>query len=108
MDSDNQTYEMLVGLCVTDDKKYNRYREEMAPILEGYGGSFRYDWSIGKVFKSESAEPLNRLFIITFPSVQAKDNFFADDRYVAVREEYFEPAVMTITYVSEYVRQMTG
>jgi uncharacterized protein (DUF1330 family) len=104
MGANNEKYEMLIGLYVTDDEKYSRYRERMAPILEGYGGSFRYDFTIGEVLKSESAQPINRLFILTFPDVWSKDNFFADERYVGVRAKFFEPAVRTVTYISEYVR----
>ena len=90
MGANNKTYEMLVGLYVTDDERYSRYREAMTPILEGYGGSFRYDFTIGEVLKSESAQPINRLFILTFPDVRSKDGFFASgDQLAEGNQELF-------------------
>lgn len=106
MDTTNEKFELLVGLYVTDDKIYNRYRELMTPILKEYGGSFRYDFTIGKVLKSESVQQINRLFILTFPDVRSKENFFADEHYVSVRAKLFEPAVRSVTSIAEYVRQM--
>ena len=105
MNVKNETYEILVGLCVTDDRKYNQYRAAMTPILQQYGGSFRYDFVVAEVLKSEAGEPINRLFIITFPDEQAKEAFFADQRYVSVRAEFFEPAVGAVTSIAQYVRQ---
>ncbi len=97
---------MLVGLYVTDNEKYSRYRERVAPILEGYGGSFRYDFTIGTVLKSESVKPINRLFVLAFPDIQSKDNFFTDDRYLRVKAEFFEPAVRAVHPIAEYVRKL--
>jgi len=47
-------YEILVGLNVTDDELYQKYRDEMTPILKTYGGGFRYDFTIEKVLKKSS------------------------------------------------------
>ena len=40
--------EMLVGLQVDDDKKYEQYRKEMMPILTELGGTFGYDLVVEK------------------------------------------------------------
>ena len=93
MDAEFESHETLVGLHVTDEAKYDRYREGMTPLLEARGGFFRYDFRIGEVLKSEATEPLNRLFIISFPDVQAKEAFFADEEYLEIKREFFEPAV---------------
>ena len=34
-------FELLVGLEVSDEESYSKYRKEMTPLLEQYGGGFR-------------------------------------------------------------------
>ena len=41
-----QRYELLVGLHVTDQDSYTRYRQEMKPMLDAHGGCFAYDFTI--------------------------------------------------------------
>ena len=55
--------ERLVGLYITDDDLYQKYREGMFPILKQYGGGFGYDFKISEVLKSEVETPINRLVI---------------------------------------------
>ena len=40
MAADRGRHVVLMGLEVTDDASYARYRAGMTPILESYGGSF--------------------------------------------------------------------
>ena len=98
------SHEILVGLQVSDDDRYARYREGMTPILESYGGSFRYDFRIAEVLRSASDQPINRVFVIAFPDTQTKEAFFADPAYLAVREEFFDGAVDAISTLAEYDR----
>ena len=51
------TYEMMVGLTVTDDVLYQQYRDAMAPLLAAHGGGFRHDFTIQKVLRSASEHP---------------------------------------------------
>ncbi len=97
-------FEVVLGLHVADDESYTRYRAGMTPILHEYGGDFRFDFRIEEVLRSETPEPINRLFVIGFPSRDSADRFFADPAYVAVRSEFFEPAVRSITPIAEYER----
>ena len=96
------SYEMLIGLQVTDQTSYQAYREGMIPILKTYGGGFRYDFTVEKVLKTESTHPINRLFAIYFKDSSAKDAFFANEDYKRVRATYFEPAVAGVRVISEY------
>jgi uncharacterized protein (DUF1330 family) len=100
MDADGGRYVMLMGLEVTDDASYARYRAGMTPILESYGGSFVCDFVVAKVLKGPS-ERLNRVFTIAFPDRATRDRFFADERYRAVRGQYFEPAVARAIVLAE-------
>jgi uncharacterized protein (DUF1330 family) len=83
--------ELLVGLTVRDEAGYAAYRAAMAPLLEGRGGSFGVDVRVAEVLRGPG--PFNRLFTLRFPSAAARDAFFADPAYLAVRARLFDPSV---------------
>ena len=56
------SFEMIVGLFVTDQEKYAQYRAEMTPLLEAAGGGFRYDFEVSRTLKAEAGGEINRLF----------------------------------------------
>jgi uncharacterized protein (DUF1330 family) len=91
---------ILMGLEVIDEASYARYRAGMTPILESHGGSFDCDFVVAKVLKGPS-ERMNRVFTMSFPDRAAREWFFADPRYRAVRAEYFEPAVAGAIVLAE-------
>jgi uncharacterized protein (DUF1330 family) len=98
-------FEMLVALQVTDAERYAQYRREMTPLLEAAGGSFRYDFEVSRTLRSESGSAaLNRVFVIQFPSEEAKDRFFADPQYREIRTRHFEPAVAQVELAASYMR----
>jgi uncharacterized protein (DUF1330 family) len=98
------THEMLVGLHVTDEASYQAYREAMTPMLAACGGGFRYDFRVGETLRSETAEPITRLFTIHFPDSEAANAFFDDPDYQAVRRLHFEGAVAATTILATYDR----
>lgn len=89
-----------MGLHVTDDDEYQKYRQGMVPILESYGASFRFDFKIAEVLISESDCEINRVFVIDFPSKGKMDQFFADPNYLAVRNRHYEASVSESTIIS--------
>lgn len=95
-------YEILVGLNVTDDELYQKYRNEMTPILKTYGGGFRYDFLIDKVLITDSESIINRVFAIYFESEEAKNEFFLNDKYLQIKERYFTPSVSATTTIAGY------
>ncbi len=96
------TYELLIGLNVTDESTYQQYRKAMRPILEGYGGGFRYDFRVSEVLQSASVHVINRVFTIYFPDENARTAFFSDEAYQAVRKQYFDNAVEGSTIIATY------
>lgn len=94
--------EMVVGLNVVDETGYRRYREGIVPILEKYGGGFRYDFRVGETLKSATDEPINRLFTIYFEDQAALDGFFTDEAYQKVRRDHFEASVGAMTVIASY------
>ena len=94
--------ENLVGLYVRDEETYAKYREAMFPILQEYEGGFGYDFKVSETLKSETIEPINRVFTIHFSSQAQMDAFFADEKYLKVKEKFFTPSVTSTTRISTY------
>ena len=97
-------FEMLVGLSVTDARKYQAYRQAIAPILSVYGGGFGYDFAVSEVLKAQTKDPINRVFTLHFPDESQKDKFFADVDYAVAKATYFDDAVGATTIIANYVR----
>ncbi len=100
---ESSSFEYLMGLHVVDEDGYARYREGMMPLLESYGGRFRYDIRNGEVLKSETPEPINRVFVLSFPTQAHADRFFSDDAYIQVRTAHFDRSVASTTWIATYV-----
>jgi uncharacterized protein (DUF1330 family) len=98
----SRSYVRLFGLQVDDAELYRSYRAGMAPILERHGGRFGYDFVVADVLKSESDQPINRVFTLVFPTRAASQRMFADADYLRVRGEYFDAAVSAITTLAEF------
>ncbi|MCZ6837143.1 MAG: DUF1330 domain-containing protein [Planctomycetota bacterium] len=98
------SYELLVGIEVTDDERYQAYREAMLPILERHGGGFRYDFKVDQVLRNDSGEPINRVFTIHFDDEEAKVRFFDHPDYLKIKATYFESSVGAVTIMAEYDR----
>ena len=98
------TYEMMIGLTVTDDGLYQQYRTAMTPLLAAHGGGFRYDFTIQKVLQSASKHAINRVFAIYFGSQAQRDAFFANPDYLLIRAKYFAPSVAGRTVIGAYER----
>ena len=95
-------HEMLVGMQITDDAQYARYREAITPILRRFGGGFRYDVKVAELVHTSTEAPINRVFTIHFADVASKDAFFADPAYQQAKAAYFEGAVAATTILAEY------
>ena len=91
----------LIGLEVREQGLYAEYRARMTPILHAHGGRFGVDLEVSRVLKGSDAA-LNRVFTIVFPSRAASVAFFADPAYLAVRREWFEPAVAHVARLAEW------
>lgn len=95
-------YEMLVGLKVKDAEKYAQYREAMYPILQNFGGGFRYDFWIQETLRSDSSNPIDRLFVIYFENKEMMNQFFSNPNYLEVKKRFFDSSVEATTIISQY------
>lgn len=94
-------HEILVGLHVTDESSYAKYRAAMTPLLEGVGGFFRCDFRVGEVLAGADRR-INRVFVMSFPDIATREAFFADEAYRRIRGEHFEGAVGVAEIVAQY------
>jgi len=103
-------HDVLVGLHVTDEASYDRYRAAMKPILHRVGGRFVADLRVSGVLTKDvtrtdaegSIDPrVNRVFLLRFPDAATKDAFFSDPGYVEARRAHFEGAVGVVNLISE-------
>lgn len=92
----------LYGLQVEDAARYREYRAGMTPILQRHGGRFGYDFVVAETLRSETAEPINRVFTLVFPTREASRALFEDPEYLRVRRAFFEPAVGAVTVLAEF------
>lgn len=100
------TYEKVMGLYVSDDAEYQRYREGMMPILHSFGGSFGYDFKVSDVLISKTDDEINRVFTIEFPSQKVMGEFFSDPEYLVVQEKHFAKSVASITVIAMYEKNI--
>ncbi|VAV84063.1 hypothetical protein MNBD_DELTA01-706 [hydrothermal vent metagenome] len=98
------SYEIIVGLEVTDDKKYSAYREAIAPLLNRHSGGFSYDFKISEVLKNQEDRPINRVFLLRFEDKAGMDAFFSNPEYKKIKAELFENSVKAITIIAGYER----
>jgi uncharacterized protein (DUF1330 family) len=95
-------YVAIYAAHVTDEATYQRYRDAMRPILEAHGGAFRYDFVVSRALISPLDQPINRVFMIAFPTRAAAAALFSDPAYLAVRRALFEPSVAAISQLAGY------
>ena len=95
-------FQRVVGLYVTDEDMYTKYREAMLPILETFGGGFSYDFKVSEVLKSEVEEKINRVFIIYFKNEESMNLFFSNEKYLEIKQKYFLPSVANATEIARY------
>ena len=100
MGADGDRHVTLIGLEVTDDAGYARYRNATTPILARHGGAFGSDFVAAQMLKGPNPR-INRVFTLTFPSCANRKRLFADEEYRSVRARWFEPAVGAVEVLAE-------
>jgi len=93
-------FERVMGIYVSDDDEYQRYREGMAPILCSFGGSFGYDFKVSEVLLSKTDDKINRVFTIEFPNKELMDKFFTNPEYLNIKKRHFDNSVTSKTTIS--------
>jgi len=81
-------FERVMGIFVSDDEEYQRYREGMMPILHSFGGAFGFDFKVSEVLLSKTDDDINRVFTIDFPSKEVMEAFFSSPEYLVVQKRH--------------------
>lgn len=97
-------YVVWFGLALRDPAGYAEYRRRMLPVLERYGGHFEYDFNVSEVLRQPGQAPIERVFSIVFPDRKARETFFSDADYRAIRAAHFEPSVSAVTPLASFER----
>lgn len=96
----SMSFERIMGLEVINEEEYQKYRENMIPILHSFGGSFGFDFKVSEVLKSKTDDVINRVFTLDFPSKEIMEEFFSNPAYLAVKENFFIHSVKSVTTIS--------
>ncbi len=94
------SFEIVMGMYISDKEEYQRYREAMTPILTSYGGSFGFDFTVSEVLISKTDDPINRVFTLEFPSRKIMDEFFSNSDYLSIKKQHFSDSVTSRTVIS--------
>ena len=97
--------ERLVGINVTDEKMYEKYREAMKPILVTYGGGFSSDFKVSETLLPSANTDINRVFTIYCRDEKAMDQFFSNPDYLEIKDKFFKNSVANVTELAKYNRQ---
>ncbi|WP_233080424.1 DUF1330 domain-containing protein [Rheinheimera soli] len=93
--------ELLVGLHVSNPELYAEYRRQMTPLLHQHQGDFGCDFIVQQSLKPADSA-INRVFTIYFVSQELMDSFFNHPDYLAIRQQYFQPAVAASHILASY------
>jgi uncharacterized protein (DUF1330 family) len=89
---------LMVQTTVTDEARFQNYREAYAPIMEKFGGKFIVRRSAVEVLEGEhDARPM---VVFEFPSMEALHGFWHSPDYVEVKKLRQGAATMNVWAVS--------
>ncbi len=88
---------IIVDLDVTDPEKFAKYREQVSPLIEAYGGKYIVRGGEHEVL--EGGWNPNRLVVLEFESAAAAKKFWDSDDYAPVKKMRHESAQSNIVLV---------
>jgi uncharacterized protein (DUF1330 family) len=91
---------IIVNLDVHDPALFDKYREQVPPIIAAHGG--RYIIRGAKPDHVEGKLPFKRLVVLEFPSVEAARKFYDCAEYQPVKKLRLDSARSDIAIVEGY------
>ena len=91
---------LIANLDIQDQPTFQRYREEVMPLIAKYGG--RYIVRGGEVQDVEGHLGLKRLIVLEFPSLEAARAFYESPEYQPVKAIRLRSAISDIALVAGY------
>ena len=73
---------LIFSLMIIDAGTYQEYRNQIKPVMERYGITVKYEYTINSVLNSDQLEDqVNRLAVFEYPDQFNIDTFFNDPDY---------------------------
>lgn len=91
---------LIANLDIQDQPTFQRYREEVMPLIARYGG--RYIVRGGEVQEVEGHLGLKRLVVLEFPNLEAARAFYDSPDYQPVKALRLQSAVSDVALVAGY------
>jgi uncharacterized protein (DUF1330 family) len=91
---------LIANLRITDPEGFNRYREQVSPMIVRWGG--RYLVRGGKVEVMEGDPGLHRLVILEFPSMERLREFYGSADYAPLLALRGASTVSDVAFVEGY------
>ncbi len=91
---------LIANLDIHDQPTFQRYREEVVPLIAKYGG--RYIIRGGEVDTLEGHLGLKRLIVLEFPSVEAARAFYESPEYQPVKAVRLQSTTSDVALVVGY------
>ena len=88
---------IIVDLDVTDPEKFAKYREQVSPLIEAYGGKYIVRGGEHEVLEGDWNP--TRLVVLEFESAEAAKKFWDSDDYAPVKKMRHESAQSNIVLV---------
>jgi uncharacterized protein (DUF1330 family) len=91
---------LIANLDIQDQPTFQRYREEVVPLIQKYGG--RYIIRGGEVEDLEGHLGLKRLIVLEFPSLDAARAFYNSPEYQPVKAIRLQSAASEVALILGY------
>ena len=92
---------LVVNLDVHDPALFDKYREQVPPIIAAHGG--RYIIRGARLDHVEGMLPFKRLVVLEFPSVEAARGFYDSQEYAPVKKLRTDSAKSDIAFVEGWI-----
>ena len=91
---------LIASLDIHDPATYQRYREQVSPLIARFGG--RYLVRGGEIETKEGDLSLKRLIILEFPDMPTAQAFYDSPEYQPVMQLRLQSATSSVALVPGY------
>lgn len=98
----NVPYQVLVGLNVLDDKRFDEFHSAIEPLLSRYQGQLGYEFTVPASLLARHSHKVNRVYTISFASKERMESYFADSEYLKTRGRHILKSFATEQFIFGY------
>ena len=93
---------LVVDLIVDDPETFKKYQQEVAPILEQFGGRYLIKGGEYSLEETDTEWKPNRIVVLQFPSMEKARAFYECDIYQPVKAIRTSSTRATLAIVEGY------